>query len=111
MPEKDYYKILDLPSTASQQDIKKAYRKLAMVYHPDKNAGNGLAAAHFLAIQEAYEVLSDPDRRSRYSQQRWYRQGSRNRSDEPLTPKMILQKSRQLNRYISTLDSSRIDQD
>lgn len=110
MHVKDYYKILDLPFTASQHDIKKAYRQLAMKYHPDKNAGNDRAQAQFLEIKEAYQVLSDPGRRSLYSQQRWYTQGRKESTSEGVTPQMVLYKSTQLSRYISALDSSRIDQ-
>ncbi|MEJ7739164.1 MAG: DnaJ domain-containing protein [Chitinophagaceae bacterium] len=111
MRVKDYYKILNLPLTATQQDIKKAYRQLAMKYHPDKNAGNDLAKAHFLEVKEAYQVLSDPDRRSLYSQQHWYRQGKQKASNsELITPQTILYKSKKLSSYILSLDSSRIDQ-
>jgi DnaJ homolog subfamily C member 7 len=56
---KDYYKILDVPRDASETDIKKAYRRLAIVHHPDKNPDDESAAERFKDIGEAYETLSD----------------------------------------------------
>ncbi|HOL63245.1 MAG: J domain-containing protein [Elusimicrobiales bacterium] len=67
MPEyKDYYKILGVERTATESDIKSAYRKLAMKYHPDRNPGNKEAEAKFKEINEAYEVLSDSQKRKLY---------------------------------------------
>ncbi|MEF3279718.1 MAG: DnaJ domain-containing protein [Elusimicrobiota bacterium] len=67
MPEyKDYYSILGVTRNASQDEIKSAYRKLAMKYHPDKNPGNKEAEAKFKEINEAYEVLSDSEKRRLY---------------------------------------------
>lgn len=63
---KDYYKILGLNKNASESDIKKAYRSLAMKYHPDKNPNDEIAAEKFKDVQEAYEILSDADKRKRY---------------------------------------------
>lgn len=63
---KDYYAILGIPRTATQEEIKKAYRKLAMKYHPDRNKGNKEAEEKFKAINEAYAVLSDPEKRKLY---------------------------------------------
>lgn len=64
--KKDYYELLDVSRTASGDDIKKAYRKLAMKYHPDKNPGNKKAEAKFKEVSEAYEVLSDSSKREQY---------------------------------------------
>ena len=65
---KDYYKILGVSKTATQDDIKKAYRKLARKHHPDANPNNPGAEEKFKEIGEAYEVLKDPEKRSRYDQ-------------------------------------------
>src|ERR1700730_6706251 len=62
----DFYIILGLEREATLGEIKRAYRRLARKYHPDINPGDRLAAAQFRQIAEAYETLSDPDRRSRY---------------------------------------------
>ena len=64
----DYYKILGIDKTASPKDVKNAYRKLARKYHPDLNPNNQDAKANFQKINEANEVLSDPDKRKKYDQ-------------------------------------------
>jgi curved DNA-binding protein len=66
MEFKDYYKILGVDKNASQEEIKKSYRKLAMKYHPDRNQGNKEAEEKFKEVTEANEVLSDPDKRKKY---------------------------------------------
>ncbi len=66
MPNKDYYKILGLNKSASPEDIKKAYRKLAMKYHPDRNKSNKAAEEKFKEISEAYAVLSDSEKKKQY---------------------------------------------
>ena len=65
---KDYYQILGVPKTADAKAIKSAYRKLARKYHPDQNPGNKAAAERFKEINEANEVLSDPEKRQRYDE-------------------------------------------
>src|SRR2546428_10020129 len=62
----DYYALLGVPREASEADIKKAYRRLAMEYHPDRNGGDKAAEEKFKQITEAYEVLRDPDKRAAY---------------------------------------------
>src|SRR6476661_6050449 len=64
----DYYKVLGVDKNASQEDIKKAYRKLARKYHPDLNPDNKEAPRTFQQINEANEVLSDPEKRKKYDQ-------------------------------------------
>lgn len=66
MSGKDYYKILGVAKSASADEIKKAYRKLALKYHPDHNKGDKAAEAKFKEISEAYAVLTDPEKRKQY---------------------------------------------
>ncbi|HIK09647.1 MAG TPA: J domain-containing protein [Oscillatoriaceae cyanobacterium M33_DOE_052] len=75
---KDYYAILGINKGANAEEIKKAYRRLARKYHPDMNPGNAQAEAKFKEISEAYEVLSDPDKRRKYDQygQYWKQAGA-----------------------------------
>ncbi|NFG57144.1 molecular chaperone DnaJ [Clostridium botulinum] len=68
MANKDYYEVLGLQKGASDDQIKKAFRKLAIKYHPDKNKGNTEAEEKFKEINEAYQVLSDPEKKSNYDQ-------------------------------------------
>lgn len=66
MTRKDYYEVLGVSKSASVDEIKKAYRKLAQKYHPDRNKGDKTAEERFKDINEAYQVLSDPDKRNQY---------------------------------------------
>jgi len=66
--KRDYYEVLGVAKTASADEIKSAYRKLAMKYHPDRNPGDESAKAKFQEASEAYEVLSNPEKRQRYDQ-------------------------------------------
>ncbi len=68
MEYKDYYKILGVSKNATQDEIKKAYRKLALKYHPDKNPDNSQAEDRFKEVSEAFEVLKDPEKRKKYDQ-------------------------------------------
>jgi curved DNA-binding protein len=81
MEYKDYYKILGVERNATEAEIKSAFRKLALQYHPDRNQGNLQAEEKFKEINEAYEVLSDTDKRAHYDQlgdsySRWRQQGA-----------------------------------
>ena len=93
MEIKDYYSTLELLPTASPDDIKKAYRRLAQQYHPDKTGDDPRARAQFNAIKEAYETLTTPHRREAYLQERWLAQ-SQGLKDHwvPSTPEALLQK-------------------
>lgn len=68
MAKRDYYEVLGVEKSASADEIKRAYRRMAIKYHPDKNPGNKEAEAKFKECAEAYEVLSDPDKRKQYDQ-------------------------------------------
>ena len=68
MAKRDYYEVLGVEKTASVEEIKKAYRKKAIQYHPDKNPGDKQAEENFKEAAEAYDVLSDPQKRQRYDQ-------------------------------------------
>ena len=68
MEYKDYYQTLGIPKTASKDEIRKAYKKLARKYHPDVNPGNHEAEEKFKAISEAYEVLGNDEKRKKYDQ-------------------------------------------
>ena len=66
--KRDYYEVLGLSKSASEDEIKKAYRKLAKQYHPDMNPGDAVAEGKFKEVNEAYDVLSDPDKKAKYDQ-------------------------------------------
>ncbi len=68
MAKRDYYEILGVSKQATEDEIKKAYRKMAIKYHPDKNPGDKAAEEHFKEAAEAYEMLRDPQKRQRYDQ-------------------------------------------
>lgn len=81
MEYKDYYKTLGVDRKASEEEVKRAYRKLAMKYHPDRNPNNPQAEEKFKEINEAYQVLSDAEKRQRYDQlgesySNWQRRGA-----------------------------------
>jgi curved DNA-binding protein len=80
MEYKDYYKVLGVDRSASEDEIKRSYRKLALKYHPDRNPDDKQAEDKFKEINEAYQVLSDPEKRARYNQlgesyTRWQQRG------------------------------------
>lgn len=110
MEIKDYYSTLELPPTASPDDIKKAYRRLAQQYHPDKTGDDPHARAQFNAIKEAYETLTTPHRREAYLQERWLAQ-SQGLKDHwiPTTPEALLQKLLTLEKKLYHTDAHRAE--
>lgn len=111
MQLKDYYSILELPPSASADDVKKAYRRLAHLHHPDKKDNDPYAAAQFAVIKEAYETLSNPVQKEYYLQQRWYAQSiGKKIKQEIITPVNILKQLIELEKYVSKLDIHRMDQ-
>src|ERR1035438_10808064 len=80
MTKRDYYEILGVPKNASKEDLKKAYRKLAMQYHPDRNPDDKESEEKFKEAAEAYEILNDDDKKARYD--RFGHEGVRGRSEE-----------------------------
>jgi len=109
---KDYYKILKIPPNATLPEIKKAYHNLAMLYHPDKNFNDPSATAQFSDIKEAYEVLTNPSKKETYLQERWYNQSiGKKRTAEPITPFSVLSLSLEVEKYVSTLDTHRMNKE
>jgi curved DNA-binding protein CbpA len=109
---KDFYKTLGLESSATLPEIKKAYRKLAQQYHPDKTADEPYAVAYFSEIKEAYEVLTNPRKKDSYLQQRWYNRATGNSATQDLvTPVNILKQALEFEQYTFTLDVFRMDKE
>jgi curved DNA-binding protein CbpA len=111
MALKDFYQILEVGPEASELDIRKAYRRLAMLHHPDKNPNDRVAEAIFREVQEAYDTLTDPIKKDAYLQLRWYEQsqGRRLSGLKALTSVNILKDLLQLDRYISFQNPYHID--
>ncbi len=112
MQLKDYYAILELEHPATQTQIKKAYRKLAQTYHPDKNQEDPFAQARFADIKEAYEVLTNPVKRELYFQERWsYSSQGRKTTAETATPVSILKYLIRFERRLASGDQFRSDRE
>jgi hypothetical protein len=111
MQLKDHYKTLGVKPSANMPDIKKAYRGLAVKYHPDKNPGNNLAEVLFKEISEAYRVLSDVRRRTAYDDERWLSgMGARTSYNEAITPAWLKNVCVELNSSLNVIDTHRMSQ-
>ena len=107
----DYYSILGVSKSATADEIKKAYRKLAVKYHPDKNPGDLLAEAVFKEIAEAYDVLSDAKKREDYHYKRFYTYNYKHAAAQTATPQSILNDAIKLQKLIEKADPFRINRD
>jgi hypothetical protein len=118
----DYYKLLGVLPTATTEEIKKAYRQLALKYHPDRNPGDKNSEAFFKKVTEAYTILSDPEERESYnvviwckSQQTSSNQNQQQKRPEPkqeqqVTPQVILSIFQDIRKKVVGIDKSRINQ-
>jgi curved DNA-binding protein CbpA len=117
----DYYKLLGVLPNATTEEIKKAYRQLALKYHPDRNPGDKNSEAFFKKVTEAYTILSDPEERENYnyeykkSQQSTGNQNQQQKRSEPkqeqqLTPQVILIVFQDIRKKVSGIYKSRINQ-
>jgi molecular chaperone DnaJ len=111
MPVKDYYKLLKIAHSADLNTIKKAYRQLAMQYHPDKHGNNQSTHFYFQEIKEAYEILSNPEKRENYHYQIWLEKAQGHALDSALTAEQIIQLFIQTERTIHDTDSFRRNND
>lgn len=108
MAAKDLYTILQIPSTATMAEVKKAYHKLALQYHPDKNPNDETAANRFLEIKMAYEVLSNITKRQQYAYENWQQKRAEQTTYELITPQFILQKTIELAKHVTSIDVFRM---
>ena len=110
MPTKDYYDILQITYNATGEDIRRAFRKLAFEYHPDKNNGDKAAEEKFKEIQEAYFILNDAERRETYHLKSSYPLINRKNVTKPVTAHGILYRCKRLNDQIAEMDIFRMSQ-
>ena len=109
MTTKDYYQILELEVGADKSSIKKAYRKLAMRYHPDKQVQLDSNSSYFQEIQEAYETLIDPYKREQYLQARWLEQAMGKNSEGFLSASEIIKLTIKTEQYLNGVDKFKLD--
>jgi len=109
MPVKDYYTLLKIEPNADLSTIKKAYRKLAMEYHPDKTGENHNTESYYREIQEAYLTLSDTRKREEYHYERWLEKSMGHSLDIALTPVQIIQLFLKTEQYIHGTDDFKMD--
>lgn len=108
MPVKDYYQILGVEVGADKPTIKKAYRKKAFQYHPDKQ-GEASDAHYFREVQEAYEVLSDDRKREQYHYERWLEQSMGGKLEGAMPAHQIIQLIIKTEQYLSGTDKFRMN--
>lgn len=118
----DYYKILDVLPTSNTEEIKKAYRRHALKYHPDKNLGDKSAETKFKEIAEAYDTLSDIEKRKKYdytynrerhtntSDSSQQKQKAEQKTNEPLSPLIFLSIFRDLRKNVAKIDKKNVNQ-
>lgn len=112
MYERDYYQILQVTPEATAEEIRKSYRKLAFKYHPDKNHGDNLTEAVFRNINEAYEVLSNAEKREEYNRKIFsYGNSQRNKKYKPVTSYSILQEAIELSKLVASANTFKINRD
>ena len=112
MQPKDYYKILNVPPAAGSDEIRKAFRNLALKYHPDRNNGDRYKEAMFREVQEAYETLSDKKSREEYDYKRWYTKSMRKQfREQAVTPLQIQSEARKLANHVSSSNHLHLDHD
>lgn len=106
----DHFAMLGLGPSATPDEIKSAYRKLARQFHPDLNPNSAESSDRFRAIQAAYETLSRPHLRQAYLEKRWYAQYRNQPLDtQPITLERVLRESIELERFVAMLDPYRMD--
>ena len=111
MQLKDHYKTLGVKPSSGIAEIKKAYRELAVKYHPDKNPDSAWSEAQFKEISEAYGVLSNPRKRAAYDEDRWLSGvGQRTSYQEGVTPAWLLKVCEDLNVSLAKMDTHRMRQ-
>lgn len=106
---KNYYAILGVSRDAVPEEIKRAFRDAAKKHHPDKAPDNPFADAHFKELQEAYEVLSHPAKRSRYDEECWLRGLYQRKGRFTISPQWILGEATKLRRHIEQVDVYRMN--
>lgn len=107
---KDYYKILEITPSATLADIKNSFRRLALLYHPDKNFGSNIHEAKFKEVKEAYEILSDVRQRQQYnSSRREPSQTKKKNTYRPPNAQVILNQAIEFRKKISVLDPERMN--
>lgn len=113
MQQKDYYQVLRISPTSTADEVKAAFRKLAIKYHPDKNNGDTLSEAIFKDVNEAYSVLSNPQKRAKFDRDRVATPSVTftTKKTEAVNAKMLMQQAAALNKLLSVANPFTIDKD